>query len=150
MTLILSAEDLGAIRQHGERDYPREACGLLGGTWDGDVKRVSRVLALANARHDSPRNRYLIEPEPFLRAAKDLEQAGLEVLGVYHSHPNHPARPSEFDREHAWPRLSYVIVRVAGGVAAEATNWVLADDRTSFQEESMVITERTVSWQSQS
>jgi proteasome lid subunit RPN8/RPN11 len=150
MTLMLSAGDLGAIRAHAERDYPREACGLLGGAWDGDVKRVARVQAVANARDDSPRNRYLIEPEAFLRATKALEQAGLEVLGVYHSHPDHPARPSEFDREHAWPRLSYVIVRVAGGAAAEGTSWVLADDRATFHEESMVITERTVSWQSQS
>jgi proteasome lid subunit RPN8/RPN11 len=150
MTLILSAPDLGVIRAHAERDYPREACGLLGGTWDGDAKQVARVVAVSNARHDSPRNRYLIEPEAFLRAAKELERAGLEVLGVYHSHPDHPARPSEFDREHAWPRLSYVVVRVAGGLAAEASSWVLADDRTAFHEESMVITERTASWQSQS
>jgi proteasome lid subunit RPN8/RPN11 len=159
LSLLLKADDLAAIRRQAEADYPNETCGLLGGRWTdstggahaGDhVKRVERLVPVANARHDSARNRYLIEPDAFRRAAQELERAGLDVIGVYHSHPDHPARPSDFDREHAWPRLSYIIVQVNAGRAGEASSWVLADDRTAFRRESIETEERTISWQSPS
>lgn len=150
MSLLISARNLAAIRRHGEADYPHEACGLIGGVWDGSVKRVVRLVPVANARADSPRNRYLIDPEVFRRTAGQLERDGLDVVGVYHSHPDHPARPSAFDREHAWPRFSYVIVSVTGGRSAALTHWVLADDRSAFQEEPVTIDEGTVTWQSRS
>jgi proteasome lid subunit RPN8/RPN11 len=149
MSLTISQADLDALRAQAERDYPHETCGLLGGTLEGATKRVTRLVPLANARHDSPENRYLIEPDVFRRAADALERGGLEVLGVYHSHPDHPARPSAFDRDHAWPRLSYVIVRVDRGGAADTNSWVLADDRASFDQEPIIIEERMASWQSQ-
>jgi proteasome lid subunit RPN8/RPN11 len=114
------------------------------------AKRVRQLVPVRNARTDSARNRYLIEPDAFRRASAELERAGLEVVGVYHSHPDHPARPSEFDREHAWPRLSYVIVQVTAGRAEDAASWVLADDRTAFRRESLNTEERTISWQSPS
>jgi proteasome lid subunit RPN8/RPN11 len=150
MSIIISRADLDAVRAQAERDYPHETCGLLGGTFEDSARRVSRLVPLPNARHDSPENRYLIEPEAFRRAAEALERDGLDVVGVYHSHPDHPARPSEFDREQAWPHLSYVIVRVERGRAGDTRSWVLADDRASFGEEPIVVQERTVSWQSQS
>ncbi|HXF96425.1 MAG TPA: M67 family metallopeptidase [Gemmatimonadales bacterium] len=150
MTLVISATDLEAIRRQGGRDYPHETCGLLAGRWDGEAKRVERVVPMPNARGDSPRNRYLIGPDAFRRAALELERDGLEVVGVYHSHPDHPPRPSEFDREHAWPRLSYVILEVRAGRAQTLASWVLADDRAGFVAEPMIIDERTVTWQSRS
>ena len=141
MSVAIAQRDLDAIRAQAERDYPHETCGLLGGTQTGGVKRVTRIVPLANARQDSPENRYLIEPDVFRRAAAALERGGLDVLGVYHSHPDHPARPSAFDREHAWPRLSYVIVRVERGRAGDTNSWVLSDDRASFDEEPIIIEE---------
>jgi len=148
VTLHLAAADLEAMRRQAEAAYPHETCGLLGGVWiDGGAKRVERLIPVPNARTDSARNRYLIEPDDVRRAAAELERAGLEVIGVYHSHPDHPARPSEFDREHAWPRLSYVIVQVRGGRAGEASSWVLADDRSAFHRESLETEEQTLSWQ---
>ncbi len=142
MALRLSPAQLAEIRRHGESAYPHEACGLMGGVMDDEGRRVARLVPIANAREDSPQNRYLIEPDEFRQAQRTLEQHGHEVIGVYHSHPDHPARPSAFDQEHAWPRLSYVIVAVAGGVAQDARSWVLDDDRDRFAEEPIITEER--------
>lgn len=150
MSVVLLGDAIARIRRHAERDYPREACGLLGGQVAGDEKRVARVVALANARADRAGDRYLIEPEAFYGAVEALARDGLEVVGVYHSHPDHPPRPSAFDRENALPWLSYLIVEVGGGRAGAARSWVLADDRGSFVEEGVRTEEGSMVWQSQS
>lgn len=138
---------MAAIRRHGEADYPAEACGLIGGALEGDRKVTVQLVPLANQRTDSARNRYLIEPESFRRAQEKLDRDGLEVIGVYHSHPDHPPSPSAFDREHAWPWLSYVIVGVARGHAGELKSWVLTEGRDAFREEPITNEERKVVWQ---
>ena len=150
MTLVLAAEQAAVIRRQGEADYPNETCGLIGGRVDGDRGIVMRLVPLPNERQDSLRNRYLIDPDAFRRAQLELDRAQLDVLGVYHSHPDHPAEPSTFDREHAWPRLSYVIVGVARGRAGDLRSWRLADDRSAFAEEPIIVEEREVAWQSRS
>ena len=120
------------IRDHGARDYPNECCGAMLGA-DGDGGREVRSLfPLINRRDDSPRNRFSITPEDFRDAERAAAERGLDLLGWYHSHPDHPARPSEFDREHAWPWYSYVIVSVDGGVPKDLTSWQLEDDRSKF------------------
>ena len=88
-----------------------------------------------------------IDPVSFRRAQERLDRDGLEVIGVYHSHPDHPPAPSAFDRDHAWPWLSYVIVGVGAGRAGDLKSWVLADDRGVFDEESITIEERNAVWQ---
>src|SRR5256886_13554517 len=148
MTLVLDARQVAAIRRHGEADYPAEACGLIGGAVEGDRKVAVQLVPLVNQRTDSARNRYLIDPESFRRAQEKLDRDGLEVIGGYHSHPDHPPAPSAFDREHAWPWLSYVIVGVGHGPAGDPKGWVLADDRGTFAEESLTIQERKAVWQS--
>ncbi|HTD47963.1 MAG TPA: M67 family metallopeptidase [bacterium] len=148
MTLVLDPRQVTAIRHHGEADYPAEACGLIGGAVEGDRKVALQLVPLANQRTDSARNRYLIDPMSFRRAQERLDRDGLEVIGVYHSHPDHPPAPSAFDREHAWPWLSYVIVGVGAGRAGDPKSWVLADDRGTFAEESITIEERKAVWQS--
>jgi proteasome lid subunit RPN8/RPN11 len=150
MTLVLDAQQLAAIRKHGETDYPAEACGLMAGTVEGERTIVTRLVPVVNTRTDSAHNRYLIDPESFLRAQREVDAAGLDIVGVYHSHPDHPCEPSAFDREHAWPRMSYVIVTVARGRAGDARSWRLADDRSAFHEEPITQHERKVVWQSRS
>jgi proteasome lid subunit RPN8/RPN11 len=140
VSLRLSAELAGEIRRQGERAYPAECCGILAGQ-AGAMKDVLRVVPLLNRRTDDP-HRYLIAPEDLRRVEAEVRHEGLEVLGYYHSHPDHSAVPSAFDMEHAWPWYSYIIVQVNRGSAAELTSWVLEDDRSSMQPESVsVLTE---------
>jgi proteasome lid subunit RPN8/RPN11 len=96
---------------------------------------VERVLSVGNERTESRHNRYLINPETVLAAHKEARNLGLDVVGYYHSHPDHPARPSDFDREHAWPGVSYLIVSVMKRNVADVRSWRLADDRERFDEE---------------
>jgi proteasome lid subunit RPN8/RPN11 len=133
--LAVSAGDMEAIGRHALRTYPEECCGfLLGETRDG-ATRVERVVPAANERQDSRHNRFVMSPETVLAAHQEARAAGLSVVGYYHSHPDHPAEPSEFDREHAWPGLSYLIVSVRSGEVDRARSWRLRDDRERFEEE---------------
>jgi proteasome lid subunit RPN8/RPN11 len=136
--LLIEPGDLETIHRHAESSYPEECCGFLIGRAAGDATAVERVLPAGNQREDESRhNRYLIEPETVLAAHKEARAAGLDVIGYYHSHPDHPSRPSDFDREHAWPELSYLIVSVQKGRVADARSWRLADDRDRFDEETI-------------
>lgn len=135
-------EHIDAIMRHAERDYPDECCGLLIGSIgnDGRMRVVNETLALANAWDQGPRhNRMLIAPLDFARAEREAAKIGLGVIGDYHSHPDHPAIPSQFDLEHSpWPTMSYMIVSVREGRAAELRSWEIAEDRSGFNEEEIV------------
>jgi proteasome lid subunit RPN8/RPN11 len=133
--LAVSAADMEAIGRHAVRTYPEECCGFLLGEERGGTTRVDRVVPAANERQDSRHNRFVMSPETVLAAHKEARAAGLSVVGYYHSHPDHPAEPSEFDREHAWPGLSYLIVAVRRGQVDRARSWRLRDDRERFAEE---------------
>ncbi len=118
------------IRRHGEETYPNECCGALvgrGGT-------VQAVVALPNTTEEGPRRRFLVRPSDYRAAERQASELGGELLGFYHSHPDHPARPSQYDLDHAWPTFAYVIVSVASGRAGDITLWWLTDDRTTFEE----------------
>jgi proteasome lid subunit RPN8/RPN11 len=148
MVLKLNHAQMEAIRQHATQDYPFECCGVLLGKAEGNAKQVTELEALKNLRHDvrraqellpvddpvreTERNRFLIDPLDQLRVEKSARARGLAVLGYYHSHPDQPARPSIYDREHAWPRYSYVIVSVERGIAKDLTCWVLAEEGGTF------------------
>ncbi len=135
MTLRLSNGLVEEIRREGERAYPAECCGVLAGR-AAPVKEVLRLLPVMNRRTDDP-HRYLISPDDLRAIEAQLRRSGQEVLGCYHSHPDHPAAPSAFDTEQAWPWYSYIIVRVDHGHAAELTSWVLEDDRSKMRLESI-------------
>ena len=135
MTVRLAGSLIEEIRRQGERAYPAECCGILAGR-PGEVKEVLLLVPATNRRIDDP-HRYLITPDDLRLIQAQLRPASLDVLGCYHSHPDHPAAPSRFDTEQAWPWYSYVIVRVDSGRAAELTSWVLADDRSVMQPESI-------------
>jgi proteasome lid subunit RPN8/RPN11 len=124
-----------AMRRHAESTYPHECCGLLLGRALESEKFVNEVRALANEREDSRHNRFLITPETLFRAEKEARSLGLDIVGFYHSHPDTPARPSEFDREHAWPTYSYIILGVESGESRDMTSWVLSEERTHFEQE---------------
>ena len=140
MKLLISDTLLDTIRRHGARTYPHECCGALLGRAEGNgSKRVLDLLPLDNRREgEAARTRFLISAEDYRLAEKTACERKMKILGFYHSHPDHPARPSEFDREHALPWYSYVVVRVAQGQPQETTSWVLSDDRSRFEPEPLV------------
>jgi proteasome lid subunit RPN8/RPN11 len=125
------------IHKHGIRDYPNECCGALLGRDETGDRTVLGLLPLVNQRNDSPRNRFSITSEDVRLAEKEAKAKGWELIGWYHSHPDSPARPSEFDREHAWPWYSYIIFQVAEREPREMRSWRLNDDRAKYAEESI-------------
>jgi proteasome lid subunit RPN8/RPN11 len=131
--LTLGPGVAAAIRVHGRETYPHECCGAMLGR-DGVV---TEACALPNTTGEGPRRRFLVRPGRLSGRRGTREPAGLELLGFYHSHPDHPARPSQYDLDHAWPVFSYVILSVAGGAPAEMTSWRLSDDRERFDEETL-------------
>ncbi|HKV25874.1 MAG TPA: M67 family metallopeptidase [Candidatus Acidoferrum sp.] len=150
--LSVSETLLAQIRHHAEATYPHECCGaLLGRDAEPEStqpvgerraqasREVLRIFPMDNRNGDSPRNRFMVTGEDVRVAEAEAAQHGLEIVGWYHSHPDHPARPSEFDRDHAWPWYSYIIVSVRQRTAKELTAWRLGDDRQAFSEEGIEI-----------
>src|SRR6202049_371005 len=119
-----------AIRRHGEETYPHECCGALVGGGD----RATATVALPNTTEEGPRRRFLVRPSDYRLAEQKATELGGELLGFYHSHPDHPARPSQYDLDHAWAEFAYVIVAVASGRAGDMTVWFLEDGRSIFRE----------------
>jgi proteasome lid subunit RPN8/RPN11 len=139
----LSGQIEAHIRRHGAETYPHECCGaLLGKETAEDAREILAVLPLVNRRDDSPRNRFSVTSEDVRDAERAAREKGLDVLGWYHSHPDHPARPSQYDQDHAWPWYSYIIVSVANGEPKDMTSWRLANDRSKFSPEDLEIQER--------
>jgi proteasome lid subunit RPN8/RPN11 len=128
MTLVIAKSDWDAIRRHGEETYPSECCGVLVGKMHGaEMKTVQRSIRCSNTRDDSPHNRYNINPEELFRIQRHCHETGLEIVGFYHSHPDHPARWSDTDLAEAhWSGCSYVITSVERGRASETNSFVLA------------------------
>jgi proteasome lid subunit RPN8/RPN11 len=133
MALILPPHIVEAINAHGTDTYPNECCGALIGR-DGVV---SETLALPNTTEEGPRRRFLVRPVDYRAAEARASEVGQDLLGFYHSHPDHPARPSQYDLDHAWPFFSYVIVSVLNGAPADLRSWRLREDRTQFDEEAI-------------
>jgi proteasome lid subunit RPN8/RPN11 len=118
------------IRRHGEETFPDECCGALVGKGD----EVSAAVPLPNTTAEGPRRRFMVRPSDYMAAERAASERGGDLLGFYHSHPDHPARPSQFDLDHAWPNFAYVIVSVMAGRAADMTVWYLKEDRSNFDE----------------
>ena len=133
--LKISQELKRQIEAHGVETFPHECCGALLGRDDDNGREILALLPLANRRDDSPRNRFEVTPGDVLLAEKTAREKKIDLLGWYHSHPNAPARPSEFDREHAWPFYSYIIVSIRDGAPADMTSWRLKDDRGGYDSE---------------
>lgn len=138
MTLRIPEGLLDEVRRHGEAAYPAECCGALAGRSRGEGKEVVRLAPVVNRRTDDP-HRYLIAPDDLRRLEAELRAEGLEIVGYYHSHPDHPAVPSGYDTAHAWPWYSYLIVRIEQGRALEAASYTLDDDRPLMHPESLEV-----------
>jgi proteasome lid subunit RPN8/RPN11 len=138
-TVLLIADGiLAGMKSHASSTYPEECCGLLLGVFEGGsrTKRVIESKRMGNVFVKEERyHRYTIDPKEFLVTETDAESRGLEVVGIYHSHPDAPAKPSQFDTNLAWPTLSYVVMRVTNSRPEETRSWVLRDDRSEFTEE---------------
>jgi len=135
--LKLSSDMEHNIRADGEKAYPNECCGVLIGEVDNEgVKTVKRTLTIDNAREEGEQyNRFLITPEDMMKAEQSARVMKLDVVGFYHSHPDHPSAPSGYDRDHALPFYSYIIVSVDKGKSQILTSWELKDDRSDFVQE---------------
>ena len=134
--ITIAEKQLTEIREHGVRDYPYECCGLLLGRYTPDQKIVKETYPISNAREESARrNRFLITPGELLRGERYAREHNLEVVGFYHSHPDSPAVPSQYDLEHAWPTYSYIVVSTSADAARDLFSWEQEPDRSRFNRE---------------
>jgi proteasome lid subunit RPN8/RPN11 len=147
MSLILTAEQATQIESEGVAAYPNECCGAMLGkdTTEGShVRRtVHRLEKLTNSfTTDEQYHRFSLDPRELMQLDKRAGEAGLAVLGFYHSHPDHPARPSETDRQNAWPFYSYVIVAIEKRQAVDLTSWQLDESSEQFKPEQIIQEQR--------
>ena len=133
--LRLGSGVLEAIQQHGRETYPHECCGALIGR-DGEV---ASTVALPNITEEGPRRRFRVSDADYMKVERAASAANADLLGFYHSHPDHPARPSQYDLDHALPFFSYVIISVASGTPGDVRSWKLRDDRSAFDEEPLTL-----------
>ncbi|WP_448588517.1 Mov34/MPN/PAD-1 family protein [Thermocrinis sp.] len=131
--LRIKSSAIQKMIEQAERDYPYETCGLLLGKYAQDVRIVFGAYETPNANPDRKNDRYEIDPKDYLRAEKKAREFGLEIVGVYHSHPDHPDRPSQYDQERAFEGFSYVILSVSKGKVVSYKSWELVDGK--FREE---------------
>ena len=140
MIIEIPSQILDQIHDHGESTYPEEGAGLLLGKEDGNLRVVSAILILSNAREEGARhNRYMLSPQDLFHAELEADRLGVDVIGVFHSHPDQPNLPSEFDRRNAVPWYSYIITSVDNGCSIDSRSWRMVDDREQFEEEKIKI-----------
>jgi proteasome lid subunit RPN8/RPN11 len=135
MMLLIRDAFVDSIRSHAIASHPEECCGALLGVKNGKGTHVSELLPLGNTVKVNRQRRFLVTPEDYRKAERDASEKGLDIVGFYHSHPDHPARPSSFDLEHAFPGWSYVIISVSKGKSGDLKSWVMKEDRSGFDEE---------------
>ena len=135
MKLLIAKAELAHLRQVAEQGYPRETCGLLIGQTSDHSVAVAKSVQSRNLNTERARDRYLLDPHAMLRADREAQQAGLEIVGVWHTHPDHPAIPSETDRAGAWEGWSYVILSVTSAGVEAVRSWRLSGE--TFIEETI-------------
>ena len=138
MPLKIGRGDVDHIHEHAKEAYPEECAGALVGIDVGEMKIVVDVWPTQNTHEDERSRRFLIEPLQIKEFEERVAERDMDLLGFYHSHPDHPAEPSEYDREHAWPYYSYVIASVGEDGVEGMRSWILRDDRSGYEEEQIV------------
>jgi proteasome lid subunit RPN8/RPN11 len=138
MMMIRMSELLARqIEQHGKKTYPEECCGMMLGVRANDGQIVESIVEIDNSQGENRKRRFFITPLQYLQAERTAQEKNLELLGFYHSHPDHPALPSAFDTEHALPWFTYIIVSISEGKAKSMTAWLLNEDRSRFVEKTI-------------
>ena len=135
----LTNDIINQFKKHGESDYPHECCGFILGNFINKESIGVEYLPAANTKEENRERRFLIDPMAYQKAEDEADDRGLSVISIVHSHPDHPDKPSEFDREHAWPGFSYIIISVQKGNAVCYRSWQLNADRKFFIEEDIKI-----------
>lgn len=130
---------LREIYDHTESSYPNECCGLMIGTMQGDLREVHTFRKCRNLNTERAHDRYEMDPLDMLKTTREFENSPWDIIGIYHSHPDHPSRPSQTDTDRAWPNYSYVIISVRKGTVASANSWLLNESERKFYEEPLVI-----------
>ncbi|MDA4112351.1 MAG: M67 family metallopeptidase [Thaumarchaeota archaeon] len=141
LKLILAESILNEMESHASSTFPEECCGLLLGVFENNsrTKNVKESMRMSNVFQKEERyHRYTIDPKEFMKAENEAEARGLDVVGIYHSHPNAPAKPSLFDMSYAWPSLSYVVIEVRDASPVDVKSWELKADRSEFVQEEMI------------
>jgi proteasome lid subunit RPN8/RPN11 len=138
LPLKIGAGDVGLIHEHATEAYPEECAGALVGIDSGGVRVVVDVWRAENTHAEERSRRFLIEPLAVKKFEEQAEEKDMGLLGFYHSHPDHPAEPSEYDQEHAWPGYSYVIASVSGENVEDMRSWTLRGDRSGYDEEPII------------
>lgn len=136
MTLRIEQKSLAEIQEHGVKTFPDECCGFMFGKEEGVVRSVSNILQVNNIKHGDKRNRFAISPLDYMKAEQYADANELHLLGIYHSHPNHPSVPSEHDRIAAQPYFSYVIISVVEREYKSVQSWRL-NEAAQFEEETI-------------
>ena len=138
--LMLTESQRQQIEREAATAYPNECCGIMYGKDAAGQRIVSTLEAVPNVFDEVERyHRFSISPKQLMDAERRAASRGELVIGFYHSHPDHPARPSEYDREHGWPFYSYVIIAVAKGMPDKMTSWLLSEQTEQFQEQTISI-----------
>ncbi|KXK30660.1 MAG: hypothetical protein UZ01_01329 [Candidatus Brocadia sinica] len=132
--LRIDNDKLREIEEQVKKSYPSECCGLLIGV-NTFEKRVVEVRHVQNKNTERTHDRYEIEGKEFLKIDREATKKGLQIIGIYHSHPDHPAIPSVFDTEHAWFGYSYMIAAIENGARIEIKSWVFDEEKKQFKEE---------------
>jgi len=138
-TIYLTEEIINQISKHGESDYPNECCGFILGDFIDEESRGIEYLPATNTKEENRERRFLIDPMAYQKAEDKADELGLTVISIVHSHPDHPDKPSDFDRDHAWPGFSYIIISIQNGKAVSYRSWQLNTDRKYFIEENINI-----------
>jgi proteasome lid subunit RPN8/RPN11 len=127
------------FKKHGESDYPHECCGFILGNFAEHDSTGREYLPATNTKEGNRERRFLIDPMAYQKAEDEADKRGLSVISIVHSHPDHPDEPSDFDRDHAWPGFSYIIISVKNGKSISYKSWQLHSDRNFFIEENINI-----------
>jgi proteasome lid subunit RPN8/RPN11 len=138
MAIEINRNELLKIQKHGKETYPEESCGVLIGTSSPSL-RVIEARRVVNINLGSKKRRYNIDPIEYMDIEKELDGVNSEILGIYHTHPDHPSKPSEFDLNNALPNFSYIILSVNNGERGKLTSWRLNSTREEFCEEQITI-----------
>ena len=140
-TINITQKIVDSFLSHGEKEYPHECCGFILGQFKDDESFGIEYLPASNVKEENRERRFLIDPLAYQKAEDEADDQGMSIISIVHSHPDHPDKPSDFDRDHAWPGFSYIIISVQNGRIASYRSWQLNENRGKFIEENIKIIE---------